>query len=88
MVDQRVTDQAWPVRLRQIDLLPDSVFYPRAIRRQAGDSTVRDDIGRWTLEAGARLHTAAARCRPSQPFGASVVRKLDAGGRAMVSGLG
>jgi NlpE-like protein len=50
----------------QIDLLPDSVYYPRAIRRQAGDSTVRDDIGCWTLEAGgARLHSAATRRRPS-----------------------
>ena len=72
----------------QIDLLPDSVFYLRAIRRQAADSAVRDDIGRWTLEAGgARLTLHGGEVQTFTPFGASVLRKLDAGGRAIVSGL-
>jgi copper homeostasis protein (lipoprotein) len=72
----------------QIDLLPDSVFYLRVIRRQTGDSAVRDDIGRWTLEAGdARLMLCGSEEQAFAPFGASVLRKLDAGGRPIVSGL-
>jgi uncharacterized lipoprotein YbaY len=66
----------------QIDLLPDSVFYLRAIRRGSGDSTVREDIGRWSLEAdGARLTLRGRTVETFAAFGASVLRPLGADGR-------
>ena len=72
----------------QIDLLPDSVFYLRMIRRRTADSAMRDDIGRWTLEAGGtHLTLRGSDEQAFAPFGASVLRKLDAGGRPIVSGL-
>jgi copper homeostasis protein (lipoprotein) len=71
----------------QIDLLPDSVFYLRAVRRQAADSTVRVDIGRWTLDAGgARLTLHGEKVESFAPVGASVLRQVDAAGRPIVSG--
>ncbi len=71
----------------QIELLPDSVFYRRAIRRQPGDSSVRDDIGRWTLAAdGARLVLEGDTVETFAPFGASVLRPLDPAGRPIAGG--
>lgn len=73
----------------QIDLLPDSVFYLRTVHQGAGDSLVRDDIGRWTLDRdGARLTLqGAGDAEAFAPFGASVLRKLDREGRSIGSGL-
>ena len=52
--------------------------YLRTVRRQAGDSTVRDDIGRWTLDAaGARLTLRGGEVETFAPFGASILRPLD-----------
>ena len=71
----------------QIDLLPDSLFYLRAIRRRTADSTVRDDIGRWSLEAGgSRLVLRGGETRTFAPFGASVLRQRDSAGRPVGSG--
>jgi uncharacterized lipoprotein NlpE involved in copper resistance len=56
------------------------------VRRQAGDSTVRDDIGRWTLDAGgARLTLRGGEVETFAPFGASILRPLDAAGRPIAS---
>jgi hypothetical protein len=64
-------------RVVQVDLMPDSVFYLREIRRNAGDTVVRYDIGRWTLDAartGLTLH--GSRTEAFTALGASILRSM------------
>jgi len=65
-------------RRLQVDLLPDSVFYLREIRRNAGDSAVRYDVGRWALDSarsGLTLH--GSRNQAFAALGASILRPMD-----------
>ncbi len=72
-----------------LELLPDSVFYLRVTRRESGDSSVRDDIGRWLLDGdGFRLTLRGSGVETFAPFGASVLRPMDAKGRPIVAAQG
>jgi copper homeostasis protein (lipoprotein) len=62
-------------RVLQVDLLPDSVFYLREIRRNERDSIVRYDIGRWALDSTrTRLTLHGTRDETFAALGASVLR--------------
>ena len=64
-------------RVVQVDLLPDSVFYLREIRRSAGDSAVRYDIGRWELDSTrTALTLRGSRDEAFTALGASILRPM------------